>query len=129
MDAFSGLSLNDRKLIVGIDFGTTFSGVAWAETRRADHQSVIETWPSTRGTQEGVSSVKVPTEIRYTPQGIEWGFQIPAITERHQWFKLFVLPVNFQAQKVKTNISSGALPKRNQIPQGRRIQRILLQIT
>jgi molecular chaperone DnaK (HSP70) len=29
------LSLTDqRKLIVGIDFGTTFSGVAWAETRR-----------------------------------------------------------------------------------------------
>jgi hypothetical protein len=23
-----------RKIIVGIDFGTTFSGVAWAETRR-----------------------------------------------------------------------------------------------
>lgn len=28
------LSLNDRKIVVGIDFGTTFSGVAWAETRR-----------------------------------------------------------------------------------------------
>jgi hypothetical protein len=25
---------NDRKIVVGIDFGTTFSGVAWAETRR-----------------------------------------------------------------------------------------------
>jgi molecular chaperone DnaK (HSP70) len=34
MNSFSSLSLNDRKIIVGIDFGTTFSGVAWAETRR-----------------------------------------------------------------------------------------------
>lgn len=34
MQSFSGLSLDERKLIVGIDFGTTFSGVAWAETRR-----------------------------------------------------------------------------------------------
>jgi molecular chaperone DnaK (HSP70) len=25
---------NQRKLIVGIDFGTTYTGVAWAETRR-----------------------------------------------------------------------------------------------
>ena len=30
----AGLSLDQRKLIVGIDFGTTFSGIAWAETRR-----------------------------------------------------------------------------------------------
>lgn len=25
---------DQRKLIVGIDFGTTYTGVAWAETRR-----------------------------------------------------------------------------------------------
>lgn len=105
--SLAGLSLDERKLIVGIDFGTTFSGVAWAETRRvstqmlirshskhsdiagqADQQSVIEAWPSSLGTQEGMSSVKVPTELRYTPQGVEWGFQIPATVERHQWFKL-----------------------------------------
>lgn len=30
----AGLSLDQRKLIVGLDFGTTFSGIAWAETRR-----------------------------------------------------------------------------------------------
>ncbi|KAG4434714.1 hypothetical protein IFR05_009791 [Cadophora sp. M221] len=34
MDLFNELTLVNRKLIVGIDFGTTFSGVAWAETRR-----------------------------------------------------------------------------------------------
>lgn len=31
---FSSLSVDDRKLVIGIDFGTTFTGVAWAETRR-----------------------------------------------------------------------------------------------
>lgn len=34
----AGLSLDDhaadRKLLVAVDFGTTFSGVAWAQTRR-----------------------------------------------------------------------------------------------
>lgn len=34
METLNNLSINDRKLVVGIDFGTTFSGVAWAETRR-----------------------------------------------------------------------------------------------
>jgi len=35
MNDFANLSLSDRKIIVGVDFGTTFSGLAWAETRRA----------------------------------------------------------------------------------------------
>ena len=25
---------SDRKLLIAVDFGTTFSGVAWAQTRR-----------------------------------------------------------------------------------------------
>lgn len=36
---FSSLSVDDRKLVIGIDFGTTFTGVAWAETRRVRHTS------------------------------------------------------------------------------------------
>ncbi|KAL4886656.1 hypothetical protein BJY04DRAFT_178102 [Aspergillus karnatakaensis] len=91
--SFNSLSLDDdRKLVIGIDFGTTFTGVAWAETRRADHISVIESWPSHANTQEGISSVKVPTELRYTKgsdgENVEWGFQIPALVDRYQWFKL-----------------------------------------
>jgi molecular chaperone DnaK (HSP70) len=34
MDYLSRLSLENRKLIVGVDFGTTFSGLAWASTSR-----------------------------------------------------------------------------------------------
>lgn len=34
----AGLNMDDnaadRKLLVAVDFGTTFSGVAWAQTRR-----------------------------------------------------------------------------------------------
>ncbi|KAL4988050.1 hypothetical protein BDW68DRAFT_197008 [Aspergillus falconensis] len=92
--SFDSLSLDDRKLVIGIDFGTTFTGVAWAETRRPDHISVIESWPSHIGTQEGISSVKVPTELRYTKspdvngETVEWGFQIPGLVDRYQWFKL-----------------------------------------
>ncbi|RFU34294.1 hypothetical protein B7463_g2070, partial [Scytalidium lignicola] len=90
MNGLANLSLNDnsRKLVVGIDFGTTFSGVAWGETRRSDQQQVINSWPSSQGTREGISSEKVPTEIRYVKNETEWGFQIPPLVERYQWFKL-----------------------------------------
>ena len=27
-------TLSDRKILIAVDFGTTFSGVAWAQTRR-----------------------------------------------------------------------------------------------
>lgn len=37
----AGLSLDQRKLIVGIDFGTTFSGIAWAETRRVHSSDLV----------------------------------------------------------------------------------------
>ncbi|TVY82722.1 Heat shock 70 kDa protein 12A [Lachnellula suecica] len=78
----------ERKLIVGIDFGTTFSGVAWAETKRPDHLAIVNVWPSGLGMNEGVTQDKVPTEIRYTPEGMEWGFQIPRDAEKQHWFKL-----------------------------------------
>ncbi|EED14402.1 Hsp70 family chaperone, putative [Talaromyces stipitatus ATCC 10500] len=53
-----------------------------------DNIHVIDIWPSRLGSNEGESSVKVPTQLRYTPQGIEWGFQIPHSVERNYWFKL-----------------------------------------
>ncbi|KAK5629368.1 hypothetical protein RRF57_005083 [Xylaria bambusicola] len=52
---------NDR-LIVGIDFGTTFSGVAAVYTSTPDDVEIIKTWPG----GNGITSDKVPTEISYT---------------------------------------------------------------
>jgi hypothetical protein len=54
-----------------------------------DHIFVVDSWPS-GGSQEGASSVKVPSELRYKKDGggIEWGFEIPGVVDRHQWFKL-----------------------------------------
>ncbi|PBP17643.1 hypothetical protein BUE80_DR011587 [Diplocarpon rosae] len=78
----------ERKIIVGIDFGTTYSGLAYAQTLNPDHHFPIDSWPSSLEIDETVSCAKVPTQIRYIPQGTQWGFQIPSIVDRHQWFKL-----------------------------------------
>lgn len=96
--ATSGLKIEDdgtadRKILIAVDFGTTFSGVAWAQTRRPDVQSVIIQWPdSTTGGLEGVSSDKVPTELRYEQGEVKWGFQVDDYGLRHQWFKLDLDP-------------------------------------
>ncbi|KAL8851909.1 MAG: hypothetical protein Q9221_003236 [Calogaya cf. arnoldii] len=83
----------DRKLLIAVDFGTTFSGVAWAQTRRPDVQTIIIQWPdSTSGGLEGISSDKVPTELRYDGSDARWGFQVDDFGPRHQWFKLDLDP-------------------------------------
>ena len=102
-----------NKLIVSIDFGTTFSGVVCGETALnpgpAGQQlppvfREIQIWPNEHGSADGKRSKKVPTKLRYldNPPGrshgsvsdtsnFQWGFQIPEGTpEREilQWFKL-----------------------------------------
>lgn len=88
---FDKLSITDRKIIVGIDFGTTYSGVAWAETQRPDRRTAITTWPINKTTREGESSDKVPTKLRYAKDGVQWGFSIPITAPQDEvieWFKL-----------------------------------------
>lgn len=88
---FEKLAISERKIVVGIDFGTTFSGVAWAETQRHDRRSAITSWPISKTTREGESSEKVPTKLRYSEGNIEWGFTIPPTAppgEIVEWFKL-----------------------------------------
>lgn len=93
----------DRRIVVSIDFGTTFSGVAWADTTQVspssmlqrfhaalkpskpDVQHVLSDWPSTGSSQ---NSPKVPTELRKVASGWQWGFQIPKSAKRSRLFKL-----------------------------------------
>ncbi|KAF5258229.1 hypothetical protein FOXYS1_11211 [Fusarium oxysporum] len=81
----------DRKIIVGVDFGTTYSGVAWAENRNPSRRTCITQWPVSSANKEGQSSDKVPTRIRYNGDKIEWGFSVPVNAPQHEvvdWFKL-----------------------------------------
>ncbi|KAL7795830.1 hypothetical protein V8C37DRAFT_373579 [Trichoderma ceciliae] len=75
----------ERRIVVSIDFGTTFSGVAWAETTQPDVQHVLSDWPSLGLSQ---NSPKVPTELRKIASGWQWGFQIPKSAKRSRCFKL-----------------------------------------
>ncbi|KAJ2905254.1 Hsp70 family protein [Zalerion maritima] len=85
----------DDRLIVGIDFGTTFSGVAAVYTSTPDDIEIIKTWPG----GNGITSDKVPTELSYdvpssAPEGTEptvkWGFQFRPEEGRLRCIKLFL---------------------------------------
>lgn len=91
------------KLIVGVDFGTTYSGVAAAYSGSPDEVDIIKTWPG----GNGITSDKVPTEISYdlseSPTSsaasitsekaqaqIKWGFQFKPEETRLRCIKLFL---------------------------------------
>ncbi|KAF2724059.1 actin-like ATPase domain-containing protein [Polychaeton citri CBS 116435] len=100
------------RLIVGVDFGTTYSGVAHVYSATYDDVDIIKTWPG----GNGITSDKVPTEIAYIdppqPTGdasketsdtngvakpseppskaIRWGFQFKPEDPRLRCIKLFL---------------------------------------
>ncbi|KAK9412835.1 putative Actin-like ATPase domain-containing protein [Seiridium unicorne] len=79
---------NDDVLVIGIDFGTTFSGVAWATAAdfASDQVNIITSWPGT-GREEG----KAPTEIFYEYGEMSWGYLVPSDGDPVRWFKLLLV--------------------------------------
>ncbi|PKY02863.1 actin-like ATPase domain-containing protein [Aspergillus campestris IBT 28561] len=83
----------DNKVIIAVDFGTTFSGAAWAQVSNPEKHFIINQWPyNATDSLDGMTSEKVPSEIAYQygdsgPKYL-WGFQIPQSMPRHQWLKL-----------------------------------------
>ncbi|KAK8046368.1 hypothetical protein PG996_014432 [Apiospora saccharicola] len=90
----NGQTLNDRTLIIAIDFGTTYSGIAYGITEKTDLRVACSSWPASKYDHDEASGEKVPTTIRYLPRSgeFEWGFQIPEDIvhpdEIVRWFKL-----------------------------------------
>ncbi|KAF6817805.1 Chaperone protein DnaK [Colletotrichum sojae] len=115
MDTFEKLSLgeSERKIIVGIDFGTTYSGVAWAETQRSDRRTAITTWPISKTIREGESSDKVPTKLRYAGKEVQWGFSIPMNAPQDEIIEWFKLDLDPSLQTMGQAVSSDARGGRN----------------
>ncbi|EWG47583.1 hypothetical protein FVEG_07650 [Fusarium verticillioides 7600] len=78
-------------LVVGVDFGTTYTGVAYTFSNDPDLRSVtvIHRWPGA-GNQ---TRPKVPTEISYGPSDKKrWGWQLRPGSPRYGGFKLLLDP-------------------------------------
>ncbi|EGX46672.1 hypothetical protein AOL_s00097g576 [Orbilia oligospora ATCC 24927] len=93
--------LRQPEIVIGIDWGTTWTGVAWTlVTEKAQNTNeeakinVIQQWPAGSRTSD-----KVPTEFVYTEDGswetLKWGFQAqaPDLSPRViRWTKLLLDP-------------------------------------
>ncbi|KAB8206672.1 actin-like ATPase domain-containing protein [Aspergillus parasiticus] len=90
-------------IVVGLDFGTTFSGIAWAFEGSVDELEVISAWPG-GGNR---TSVKVPSVISYDGQRTYWGYQVRPFTEAFRGVKL-LLDEN-QETKYTPSLASKAL--------------------
>ncbi|KAL4924494.1 Hsp70 family protein [Aspergillus undulatus] len=90
----------DDQLVIGIDFGTTFSGAAWVtpESFEADQINLISAWPGT-GREEG----KAPTELLYDEGKTMWGYNIPGGADTVRGFKLLLLRDEDLTEDVKSS--------------------------
>lgn len=92
------------EIVIAVDFGTTFSGVAWATSWQQGNVLHIKRWPGAFATGfRPRLSDKVPTAIRYSgDEQPQWGFRIPydaPSNEVLQHFKLYVPERGLQIQR------------------------------
>ncbi|KAJ7134261.1 kinase-like domain-containing protein [Mycena epipterygia] len=90
-------SQNEGKLVIAIDFGTTFSGVAYGSSRLTSEKLDSSFILFLQHKQLKIS--QIPTCLLYDEYGhvVTWGFEAkhaivhPEMT-RYEWFKLFLDP-------------------------------------
>jgi hypothetical protein len=84
------------EIVVGIDFGTTYSGVAWALNRGTKHVNLIRDWENPTAQHSNPNSDKVPTLLSYKRESAAvaaWGFKAAAIDGNSlRWFKILLEP-------------------------------------
>ncbi|CUS12129.1 unnamed protein product, partial [Tuber aestivum] len=122
LPALAGNCLNDRmsqlsslsSIKVGVDLGTTYSGVAWALTSTPDEINVIDRWVA----KGGRTSAKAPSEIAYTPSGVKWGFGIPNEVPRLALFELLLDPTKYS---LATSTNTPLAGTNHLIPPGKKL--------
>ncbi|KAM0543978.1 hypothetical protein ACHAPJ_012073 [Fusarium lateritium] len=72
---------------VGIDFGTTYSGVCWARSTNPKEVNLIKGWAS--ADHRNQNEVQVPT--LYDIDSGKWGYEITPDMKPMKWFKLLLL--------------------------------------
>src|SRR5579862_6204474 len=81
---------DEDKLIIGLDFGTTFSGIAYIFTSSENPNPIsITDWPGNKGR----NPPKVPTVISYQKGSFAWGYELEQTShEKIEGIKLLLDP-------------------------------------
>jgi molecular chaperone DnaK (HSP70) len=112
---------SEADLVIGIDFGTTFSGVAWAHAASitsTDKKVIVDKVNVIRGWPGHGQADKIPSVIAYNTSPPSWGFRVKATEEKRvAHFKLGLqrnLRDHYLSAPVpKTSILGGYLTETN----------------
>ncbi|KAJ4993517.1 Hsp70 family chaperone [Stagonosporopsis vannaccii] len=81
------------EIVVGIDFGTTHSGVSWAINGGKKTIQIINDWPNPKS--DVATSDKVPSTLSYqNRKPHHWGYSVTNKEISLSWFKLLLDPKN-----------------------------------
>ncbi|KAH0528137.1 hypothetical protein TsFJ059_003035 [Trichoderma semiorbis] len=87
---------NRTKLIVGIDYGTTYSGLSFALSNATDFKDIFP-WTKYPGSSSHSAehSVKAPTRVAFMDENPEldnnaWGYQVEPGMKTYAWTKLLL---------------------------------------
>ncbi|KAL7934660.1 actin-like ATPase domain-containing protein [Trichoderma chlorosporum] len=92
------------KLLVGIDYGTTYSGICYAFSNASDFKD-IKTWTKYPGaaSHSAEHNIKAPTRVAFQMENEDldrtaWGYEVEAGMKSYSWTKLLLddtLPSGF----------------------------------
>ncbi|KAL2862593.1 Hsp70 family protein [Aspergillus lucknowensis] len=96
MGSFGSLTLeSNNKIIVGVDYGTTFTGASYVSSKGTDLNDIklISTWPGASRDTETV--FKAPSRIAYAADNPRvtkdrWGYQVEPGMLTYSWTKLLL---------------------------------------
>ncbi|EME86907.1 uncharacterized protein MYCFIDRAFT_172600 [Pseudocercospora fijiensis CIRAD86] len=84
-----------HKIVIGVDYGTTFTGISWVSTEGA-HIKVLDDVHCVRDWPGGDNAWKAPTRIAYGDEngssGNVWGYEVAPRMKSYAWMKLLLDP-------------------------------------
>jgi len=87
VSSIQGGNSSGKFIAVGIDFGTTYSGVSWAFSENPDTIHEIQGWPAEYHNDQ--IQEQVPTQFDIKSE--KWGFEVTPDMNPMKWFKLLLL--------------------------------------
>ncbi|EGZ71801.1 hypothetical protein NEUTE2DRAFT_110759 [Neurospora tetrasperma FGSC 2509] len=87
----------ERYIAIGIDFGTTYSGVSWACSFDPENIQQVKGWPSANMRLQ--DEVQIPTQINLKAN--TWGYLVSKQSNPIRWFKLLLLDEQDVKQDVR----------------------------
>ncbi|KAI3558107.1 hypothetical protein CABS01_02666 [Colletotrichum abscissum] len=96
---------DENAIVIGIDFGTTFSGVSWAFSGQPNDIEVITRWETELNFASDTE--KTPTTVLYegTQGAISWGHgvSVEKSPDAMKWFKLLLIDDADLPKKLRTS--------------------------